>query len=530
VGELIVASPYVWLGRWIDGHCADDSVETCGVHACRLFRTGDLVHRRPDGLLERVGRKDRQVKIHGVRVDPEGVEASLRKHPFVRDVAALARTSSANGTTTLVAYVSPHDEAPAGLVEELRELMRSVPPPMRPARFYLAHEIPRLPSSKLDVRALVALDDANVHRERARLADEANLAPMVGDRIAQTVARVWQDVLLVPVGGPDDDFFGAGGDSLKAITFAMELKRALGVELSPTLIYEVPGFGAFCQMLRECRAPRYDALVPLKAGADLPPVFFIHGVGGNVVEILPTARRMAYPGAVIGIRARGFAHGEAPHSSVEAMAADYLREIKARQPHGPYYLCGYSFGGLVAFEIARRLLESGNEVGLVGLFDTMMSPLRWPLRAWFCLVGRRIARLPGNLRAASPRTWPAELRRLGGRMRARLAALPTSMQEDKVSLPGFLRSLPTSAVRIAASALIASARYRAGFYGGQLTLFTPMGRDPGLPSLEAIWRKHARALSIVETKGDHLTMLSAPNADSTAASLTRCLPVPILRD
>ena len=100
------------------------------------------------------------------------------------------------------------------------------------------------------------------------------------------------------------------------------------------------------------------------------------------------------------------------------MAADYLKEIKARQPNGPYYLCGYSFGGLVAFEIARRLSESGDEVGFVGLFDTLMSPVRWPLRAWLSIIGRRIARFRGNLRAAPRRArartrrvavWPAEL-------------------------------------------------------------------------------------------------------------------------
>ena len=82
------------------------------------------------------------------------------------------------------------------------------------------------------------------------------------------------------------------------------------------------------------------------------------------------------------------------------MAADYLREIKPRQPNGPYYLCGYSSGGLVAFEIARRLSEAGDEVGLVGLFDTTMSPLRWPLRAWLAIFARRPARLAA-LRAVS---------------------------------------------------------------------------------------------------------------------------------
>ena len=347
----------------------------------------------------------------------------------------------------------------------------------------------------------------------------------MGDRIAETVARVWQDVLLAPLGGPHDDFFDAGGDSLTAITFAMELERELGLELSPTLIYETPSFSGFCDVLRACRAPRHAPLVLLKAGAGSPPVFVIHGVGGNVVEILPTARRMAYPGAVIGIRARGLARGEMPHSSVEAMAADYLREIKARQPNGPYCLCGYSFGGLVAFEIARQLSESGNEIGFVGLFDTLMSPLRWPLRAWLSIIGRRIARLPGTLRAAPLRASAAELRKLG---RAQAGRPSRIEQRDDVSLSGLPRSLPIRVLRVAASALIASARYRPGFYCGELTLFTPMRREPGLPSLEAIWRKHARTLSIVETRGAHSTMLSAPNADSTAESLTRCLCVPIV--
>jgi len=179
------------------------------------------------------------------------------------------------------------------------------------------------------------------------------------------------------------------------------------------------------------------------------------------------------------------------------MASDYLKQIKARQPNGPYCLCGYSFGGLVAFEIARRLSDSGNEVAFVGLFDTLMSPLRWPVRSWLSIIGRRIARFSDNLRGAPRRAGAAE-----------------------ASLCGFPSSLPTSVVRVAASALVASARYRPGFYCGQLTLFTPLHREPGLPSLEAIWRKHARTVSIVETRGDHSTMLCATNADSTAASLT----------
>ena len=404
VGELIVASPYVSLGRWVEGGLADESAETGGECGCRMFRTGDLVRQRPDGLLERVGRKDRQVKIRGSRVDLDGVEAMLRGHAFVRDVAAMARPGP-DGTLTLVAYVSARDGAPSGLIDELKGLMRAAPPPMLPARFYLEPSIPRLPSSKLDIRALAALDEAHVHRERAESIDEATLTAIASDdHVSQTVARIWKDVLRVPVRAPEDDFFDNGGDSLTAVTFVLELERALHLEISLTLINEAPRFDQLCHALRERRAPGSTPLITLKEGDGLPPIFFIHGVGGNLVEILPTARRVTYPGAVIGVRARGVVRGETPHTSIEAMAADYLREIKKRQPNGPYYLCGYSSGGLAAFEIARRLSESGDEVGLVGLFDTTMSPVRWPLRTWLAIGARQMARLVAALRAVSIRS------------------------------------------------------------------------------------------------------------------------------
>ena len=90
VGELIVESRYVSLGSWVGGRLAEES-ETGGAVGCRIFRTGDLARQRPDELLERVGRKDRQIKVRGSRVDLDGVEAMLRGHAFVRDVAAMGR-------------------------------------------------------------------------------------------------------------------------------------------------------------------------------------------------------------------------------------------------------------------------------------------------------------------------------------------------------------------------------------------------------------------------------------------------------
>ena len=510
VGELVVGSRFVSLGSWADGRVAHDRSGSAGRRPARIFRTGDLVRQRPDGLLERVGRKDRQIKIRGSRVDLDGVEAILRGHPGVRDVAAIGRPTDTAGTPVLVAYVSARDGASGTLIDELKALMRAAASAMRPSHLYLVPSIPRLPSSKLNVRALAALDEAHARREHSPLTEQDTRTSVACDHVSQTVARVWQNVLRAPVRSTEDDFFDCGGDSLNAITFVLELERALGLEISLTLINEAPRFDRLCQALRERRAPSSTPLVTLKAGHGLPPVFFIHGVGGNLVEILPAARRMTYAGEVIGIRARGVVPGERPHTSIEAMADDYLREIKKRQPTGPYQLCGYSSGGLAAFEIARRLLESGDEVSLVGLFDTTMSPVRWPLRTWLAIGARRMALVAGALRASSIRRWPATLRKSAEHLRAwRLS----------------ISAAPLIGVKVAASALIASAKYCPGFYHGELTMFSPATREPGLPALESVWRSHARKVVVVETPGTHLTMLSSRHAEATAACVTRCLQV-----
>src|SRR5207244_5097792 len=121
----------------------------------------------------------------------------------------------------------------------------------------------------------------------------------------------------------------------------------------------------------------------------------------------------------------------------------------------------------------------------------------------------RIGRLAAAVRATPIRTWSAELLKSTERLRA---------------WRGTLGAAPSLAIRVAARTLIASAKYHPGFYRGQLTLFSPAGREPGLPSLGSVWRKHARAVVVVGTPGTHLTMLSPSHAETTAACVTECLP------
>lgn len=487
VGELLVRSPYVALGTWSRGVGEAQAIQIDPENPnLRILHTGDLVRRRPDGLYDRIGRKDRQVKVRGMRVELDGVEAAIRRHVSVRDVAVVARTDGMGGAARLVAYVQLNDTASHDCLGDLGLMMlRSVPAPMRPWRYYATRVIPRLPNSKLDAIALRAMD-------RDRVAEEANSRGAPGNTLVEKdlvelmVARVWRDVLGLGLAAPEDDFFDLGGDSLRAITMTVELEKALGQELSINLINQAPTFAAFCATLREHEPGGYSPLVVLKPGHGSPPLFCIHGVGGCVMELFALGRRMAWSGPVIGIQARGLDGRDPPCETVEAMAAEYLRAVKTRQPQGPYFLCGYSFGGLVAFELARRLECGGDEVAFVGLLATL-PPGHHFLRLW---------------------AWAAYLYRhlaQGVELKER----PSARQAD-------LRA-------VAVGALSASAAYRPGTYAGELTIFEPASRDLGLPSSAIHWSRHARTLRRHSLQGRHDDMLVGDNAGAAAQLLTRCL-------
>jgi thioesterase domain-containing protein len=196
------------------------------------------------------------------------------------------------------------------------------------------------------------------------------------------------------------------------------------------------------------------------------------------------------------------------------MAAEYVKAVKARQPRGPYRLCGYSFGGLVAFEMARQLKESGEEVSFLGLFDAIPS---------LGFAREKLARFVRDLIAAPVHRWPRESWRAGKHAISLLRDHLRQRQPGGPPVPAFLESAPAGVLKVGVSALLASARYRPGFYGGELTLFSPTSRDPALPSPQVIWHRHAHSLSVVPMAGAHLTMLAPANAAAAAASLSRTL-------
>jgi acyl-coenzyme A synthetase/AMP-(fatty) acid ligase/thioesterase domain-containing protein/acyl carrier protein len=523
VGELVVRSPYVALGRWSNGRFLRDGFpEDEKNPAARVLHTGDLVALRPDGLVDLVGRKDRQIKIRGIRVEPAETEAALRGLPDVLDAAVLPRRLGDG--VQLVAYVSLKADAAADGIGALRQALKdSLAPALQPHRIYPLTEIPRLPSAKFDLAALQALDREHQTRESAEAvlnspAEESTTA----DPLEATIAGIWRRLLSRPEIGRDADFFDLGGDSLMTLNLMFELEEALGVELPVTMIYEAPTVAALAEAIRAQVQPRFSPLVKIKSGTVGPAFFMVHGVGGNVMELIPLGRQLDFAGDIYAIQAKGLDGREEPNRSIAAMAGYYLDAIRAVQPHGPYRLGGYSSGGLIAFEMARMLERAGETVASLILLDTQTNARQWPARVWLAFAADRGRAHVAALRALPPLERLRYAARVSAsgfrRLRWRAGFSVTTPQ------PAPLVSIPPALRRVYDATIDAIARYRPGRFGGRLTLIVSEARDPRMsPDPARLWRSRAGALDLLSVPGTHRSMLTGANGRVLAQTISDCL-------
>jgi len=489
----------------------------------RMYRTGDLARWTAGGKLAFLGRRDEQVKVRGVRIETGEVEAALARHPEVRACAVVARGDG------LVAYVvaaptgSPRIRYPARLRSFLQQ---SLPDAMLPGRFVELAELPRTPNGKLDRRALP--DPEAVARPRS--------APPRDD-LERYLAGVWSEILGVTGIGVDDDFFQLGGHSLSGATVVGRLQQSLGEIVHMVVIYDAPTVGRLAAYLTEhypdavrrrfggavtpaVPRPAAPALVPLQPRGERPPLICVHPAGGDVICYRDLAQALGGDRPVYGLQAQGVLAGETPLTRLEAIAERSVALLLEAFPAGPYHLAGWSFGGLVVYEMARRLAAAGHEVALLAVLDAgpheptgdgdsaPRSDDADILAATFQSV------LP--VTAEEIRALPAEdrLPQLFERTRA-AGKLPSG-----VDLAYAQRLLATFQAHQAAALA-----YRPGPYPGRLTLLRAAGglaarpdRDPALG-----WSSLAAAVEIHEVPGDHETMAAPPHVAALADRLRQCL-------
>jgi amino acid adenylation domain-containing protein len=334
-----------------------------------LYRTGDLARLLPSGELQCLGRLDQQVKIRGYRIEPSEIEHALISLAEVREAVVVAHPPQ-GGSSRLVAYVVPAahlTQVPgkAHISRWQKALAAELPAYMVPSEIIIVDAIPLTLNGKVDRKALPqpaaprALASAEPVPSRPRTAME------------KLVATVWQEYLGGELPGIFDDFFHLGGHSLVAVRVMARLQQETGLRLPLATLFEHPTVEGLAAALQpDSELITWDSLVPIKPEGTKTPLYIVHGAGMNVLIYKMMSHYMDAEQPVYGLQARGLNGIDEPAESIEEMAADYVAAITAANPHGPYALAGYSFGGIIAFEMARQLLAAGRPVTFVGLLDT----------------------------------------------------------------------------------------------------------------------------------------------------------------
>jgi len=349
----------------------------------RIYWTGDVGRLGPDGCLEVLGRKDEQVKVRGFRVNPGQVEAVLIEHEGIRQAVVTASTGP-TGDSRLVAYVvsaTPTPPLPGAL---RRFLLERLPAYLVPSAFVMLDAMPLNANAKVDRAALPAPPDRAPRPE-----------PFVAPRtpLEHQIAEIWEALFGTAPVGADDDFFDLGGDSLLAAALVTAIEETCGRSLTPSVLLEAPTVGGLADaLLRDDRA--FDEpLTVLRASGTRAPLFFVHNDHGRGLYTHALGRALHPDRPVYAIHLHGLNAQPLP-DTVEAIAADRVRAVRAVVPRGPYVLGGHCFGGIVALEMARQLRATGERVEAVVMIDT-------PAPAWRARVLHRVSRLLGRVGGVS---------------------------------------------------------------------------------------------------------------------------------
>ena len=332
----------------------------------RLYKTGDLAHYLPNGNIQLLGRIDNQVKIRGFRIELGEIEANLSQHPDVRQTVVIAR-EDVPGDQRLVAYIVPHQES-APTISDLRSFLRDkLPEYMIPSAIVMLDSLPLTPNGKLDREALPAPERVAAEQQ------DAFVAPR--DILELQLAQIWEKVLNTKPVGVKDNFFDLGGHSLLAVRLIAEIQKQCGQSLPLTTLFQAATIEELTSVLRQqISFPVWFPLVEIQPRGSQRPLFCVHPGGGNVFHYYHLAQSLGSDQPFYGFQALGLDGQQEPHTTVEDTAACYIEAMRAVQPEGPYLLAGWSYGGLVAYEIALQLLARGQRVAFLGLLDTHVTP------------------------------------------------------------------------------------------------------------------------------------------------------------
>jgi amino acid adenylation domain-containing protein len=517
-GEIAIKSAHVAVGYWRNPDATANAFTTNGNGPeVRIYRTGDMGRRLPDGSIAFAGRKDFQVKIRGHRIELGEIESALAQHPFVRESVVVAREDS--GDIRLVSYVVPR--VGTLISGELRDFLREkMPEYMVPSSFVMLDALPLTASGKLNRRALPAPAEL---RDRSVVTCAAPTTP-----VEQSLAAIWTEVLGVNALGVNDNFFDLGGHSLLAVHLFAQIEKEFGKRLPLATLFQSPTIAELATALQEDSPASWSSLVPIQSQGSRAPFFCVHAVGGNVLEYYDLARHLGEDQPFYGLQSRGLDGTQSPHQRIDEMAAHYIKEIRELQPHGPYSIGGRSLGGIIAYEMACQLSAQGEKVALLALLDSYpvgygrLAPDGKSMRNKFVRSLRRVKAHLSNLKGFS-------LREKFIYLVDKAQYIPIEMKSSLWrmvfrSYQNLGRDLPDALRDVEEFNWLASRNFVPKLYDGKVTLFWASSDLRAKFDLIEGWQTLARGgMDLHEISGTHLDMIKEPHVTDLAKQLNACL-------
>jgi acetoacetyl-CoA synthetase len=333
--------------------------------------------------------------------------------------------------------------------------------------------------------------------------------------MVEILASIWRSVLNRPSIGIDDNFFRVGGSVASADLLFAEIAQKLGRELPSATIFRAPTIATLASLLDQPELPRFSPFVQLKAGSQKTPIIIAHGLDGRA-SFSGLARRIQTDHPIYGIQAKGVDGLEEPQDRIEDMAQFYLDALNELQPHGPYILIGYSFGGLVALEMAQRLSDQKKDVGLLVLVDAYPHPR-------YLSAGQRLRlraqRTKNHILAMKQRTIRGAFSYFVDELERRLRNAGVHTRGKRVPEASRL-SLAQTTLRVKRKAYVALAHYLPRAYSGKIKFVKSETHTyfPGDPF--PVWAPLAAEFEVETVRGSHLDMVTT-HFEGLATVLTR---------
>jgi amino acid adenylation domain-containing protein len=513
-GEIVVSSLYLGPGYFTPDLFATITAQPNAAAIHRSVPTGDIGRRLPDGRILLLGRKDWQIKLHGQRVNLLEIERSIGDLAYVLYAAVVCKTGTEK-SQILTAFVQLKPDAVTDEQQIRQDLRAQLPEFMLPQTIQILAQLPMTLGGKIDRLALTAIEQGPDPSQRATKIQTANLPDT---EIELAVAAIWRSLLDIDTIGRDEHFFDLGGDSLRASALMAKIETHFACKLPFSALFEddtIRGLAEKILTAQTSGEPESLFVTMQQAGTE-PPIFFIAGIGGDLLALRTIAISLGQRHPVIGLKPLDYGSTPQAIATIEQAALRYQQAIQSAYPQDPYFLVGYSFGGHLAVEIGRLLQANGQQQVFVFLLDTYPPvPLRapsWPKRFKYHFTS--LLKVKSPLEAAYY-------------VRVRFHRIYLRLIRNKFTR-ATAQSVHAPEQAPIAAAQIALATYEPRLYPGKVILFKATQREAHVDwDPLAAWKDIIQGqLDIRTIPGDHYSLLVQPQAQEIANQINQIIHAP----